>query len=154
MTKALYRGTATLVLALLVAAPATAQFPPTTEDAPAAKGKKGGPAAAATGINGNWAGELTQVGSQSPYKFELNIGARGVETKYPDLDCIGKLSRVGAWKAYVFFSETITKGQADKGGRCPDGTLTVARHGDDLSVGWFGVVQDTTVVAYGTLKKK
>jgi hypothetical protein len=154
MAKALHTLTAALVLALIVAAaPATAQFPPTPDDAAAAKGKKGA-APAAPGINGNWTGELNQVGSQSPYKFELAIGPRGVETKYPDLDCIGKLSRVGASKSYVFFAEVITKGQADKGGRCPDGTLTVARHGDDLSVGWFGVVQDTTVVAYGTLKKK
>ena len=144
------------MLALVVAAaPATAQFPPTPDDAPAGTPKaRRAPPRPPPRINGNWAGELSQVGSQSPYKFEISIGPRGVETKYPDLDCIGKLSRVGTSKAYVFFAEVITKGQADKGGRCPDGTLTVARHGDDLSVGWFGVVQDTTVVAYGTLKKK
>ena len=52
-----------------------------------------------------------------------------METKYPDLDCLGKLTRVGSSKSYVFFVEVITKGQADKGGRCPDGTITVARHG-------------------------
>ena len=51
------------------------------------------------------------------------------ETKYPDLDCVGKLTRVGSSKSYVFFVEIITKGQADKGGRCPDGTITVARAG-------------------------
>jgi hypothetical protein len=147
-----------VALALAVVAaivPATAQFPPPPEDPPAGtpKGKK---AAAAAGPNvaGNWAGELSQVGSQSPYKFEIAITARGAETKYPDLDCVGKLTRTGSSKSYVFFIEVITKGQADKGGRCPDGTITVARQGNDLAVGWFGTFQDSTVVAYGTLKKK
>ena len=94
------------------------------------------------------------MGGTTPYKFELSVTANGGETKYPDLDCIGKLTRVGQSKSYVFFVEVITKGQAEKGGRCPDGTITVARQGNDLAVGWFGSVQDHTVVAYGTLKKK
>ena len=51
-------------------------------------------------------------------------------------------------------TNVITKGAADKGGRCPDGTVTLSRQGDDLAVGWFGAMQGTTVVAYGTLKKK
>ena len=45
-------------------------------------------------------------------------------------------------------------GQAEKGGRCPDGTITVARQGDDLALGWFGSIHGETVVAYGSLKKK
>ena len=152
-TKALCACAATLILAMVAAvAPATAQFPAAPDDA-AAGGKKGGAGASPT-INGNWAGELTQVGSQTPYKFEIAISARGAEAKYPDLDCIGKLTRVGSSKTYVFFVEVITKGSADKGGRCPDGTMTVARQGDNLALGWFGSVQGTTVVAYGTLKKK
>jgi hypothetical protein len=152
--KALSYCSAALVLAMVAAiAPATAQFPPAPEDQPAAKGKRGG-ATAASSINGNWSGQLTQVGSQKPYNFELAISGKGAETKYPDLDCTGKLTRVGSSKSYVFYTETITKGQAEKGGRCPDGTITVARQGDDLALGWFGSVQGTTVVAYGTLKKK
>jgi hypothetical protein len=154
--QALCYSTAAAVLAMVAAiAPATAQFPPSPADsAPAApaKGKKG--AAAGPTVNGNWAGELTQVGQPAPYKFEIAITAKGGETKYPDLDCTGKLTRVGSSKSYVFFVEVITKGQADKGGRCPDGTITVARQGDDLAFGWFGSVQGNTVVAYGTLKKK
>ena len=63
-------------------------------------------------------------------------------------------ARSGSSKTYTFFVEAITKGSADKGGRCPDGTMTIARQGDDLALGWFGTVQGTTVVAYGTLKKK
>ena len=152
--KALRYSSAALLLATAAAvAPAIAQFPPAAEDQPAAKGKKGA-ATGSTSLNGNWSGELTQVGSQTPYKFELAISAKGAETKYPDLDCTGKLTRVGSSKSYVFYAEAITKGQAEKGGRCPDGTITVARQGDDLALGWFGSVQGTTVVAYGTLKKK
>ena len=147
---------AALALALVaVVAPASAQFPPAPDDTPLVgtpKGKKA--AAGGPNVTGNWAGELSQVGSQSPYKFEIAITARGAETKYPDLDCIGKLTRAGSSKSYVFFVEIITKGQAEKGGRCPDGTITVARQGNDLAVGWFGSIQDSTVVAYGTLKKK
>ncbi len=97
---------------------------------------------------------LTQVGSQSPYKFDLALTAKTAESKYPDLDCVGKLTRVGSSKSYVFFIEVITKGQAEKGGRCPDGTITVARQGEDLAVGWFGSIRGDTIVAYGTLKKR
>jgi hypothetical protein len=157
-----YCAFALIVAAAAAIAPAAAQFPPAPDDQPplvgTPKGKKkaGAPAAAAApgSINGSWAGELTQVGSQTPYKFELTINARGAETKYPDLDCTGKLTRSGSSKSYTFFVEVITKGQVDKGGRCPDGTVTVARQGDDLALGWFGSVQGHTIVAFGTLKKK
>jgi hypothetical protein len=167
MPKAFIYCAAALVLASAAAiAPARAQFPPSPDDrdTPPLAGtpKKKTPPTAAGGaaagagpnINGNWAGQLTQVGSTTPYKFELAISAKGAEVKYPDLDCTGKLTRVGQSKSYVFFVEIITKGQAEKGGRCPDGTITVARQGDDLALGWFGSIQETTVIAYGTLKKK
>jgi hypothetical protein len=54
----------------------------------------------------------------------------------------------------VFFVEIITKGAVDKGGRCPDGTITVARAGNDLALFWFGSIEANTIVAYGTLSKK
>jgi hypothetical protein len=154
---------ATLVLAMAAAvAPTSAQFPPVPDeqDTPPLAGtpKKrnvplavGGPG---PNILGNWAGQLNQVGSTTPYKFEMAVSAKGAEVKYPDLDCVGKLTRVGQSKSYIFFVEIITKGQAEKGGRCPDGTITVARQGEELALGWFGSIQGTTVVAYGTLKKK
>ena len=140
--------------------PAVAQFPPapdppeepkdTLPGKPKAKPKAGpGPS-----VIGKWAGDLTQVGSSAPYKFEISITPQGGETKYPDLDCTGKLTRVGQSRSYVFFIEVITKGQADKGGRCPDGTITVARAGDKLALAWFGSPQETMIVAYGTLAKK
>jgi hypothetical protein len=154
-----YCAAALVVASATAIAPATAQFPPTPDEPPqqppvgTPKPKKAPPAGPS--IVGSWTGQLTQVGSQNPYKFEISITSRGAaDTKYPDLDCVGKLTRVGSSKSYVFFVEVITKGQADKGGRCPDGTITVARQGDDLAVGWFGSVQQATVVAYGTLKKK
>jgi hypothetical protein len=160
MLKGLGYYAAALVLAMVAAiGPATAQTLPAPEGSQAPplvgtpKGKKT-PPAAGLNVAGSWTGTLSQVGSSSPSKFEISITARGAETNYPDLDCIGKLTRVGQSKSYVFFVEAITKGQAEKGGRCPDGTITVARQGNELAVGWFGSVGDTTVVAYGTLKKK
>ncbi len=166
-------GTAALIVGVGAwIAPSTAQFqqfpggppefpaPPSgePEDQPPAapkatpKQKKAGPPAGPN-VAGNWAGQLTQVGSTAPYKFEITIGGR-LETKYPDLGCTGKLTRIGSSRSYVFFIEIITQGQADKGGRCPDGTITVARQGDKLALGWFGSIQGETVVAYGTLSKK
>jgi len=156
MFKAFRYGAVALIVAVFAAiAPATAQFPPGPDDQPAGtpKGKKTS-APAGPSINGDWSGQLSQVGSQTPYKFELVIGAKGAETKYPDLDCLGKLTRVGSSKSYAFFVEVITKGQVEKGGRCPDGTITVTRQGDDLALGWFGSVQGNTIIAYGTLRKK
>jgi hypothetical protein len=163
MTKGFLYCAVVLVLAICGIAPATAQFPPPpplpTPPAEAqpvpgpAKGKKA-PAPPGPSIAGDWSGQLTQVGSQTPYKFELVIGPRGAETKYPDLDCAGKLTRVGASKSYAFFAEIITNGAVDQGGRCPDGTITVARAGNDLALFWFGSIEANTIVAYGTLSKK
>jgi hypothetical protein len=157
--------TALAVAATIVGA--SAQFPlpsaPTAapSDAPVDTPKKKGAvtpkkkaAQPAPDITGTWNGELNQVGSTAPYKFELSITATGAETKYADLDCIGKLTRVGQSKSYVFFIENITKGQADKGGRCPDGTITIARQGDGLAVSWFGSVQGNIINATGVLSKK
>jgi hypothetical protein len=159
MVKAL--GCCAVAIFICIVAPASAQFPPTGDDQPdqasaAPKNQRAAAPAAAGGpsVNGSWSGEITQVGSQTPYRFEIVINAQGAQTKYPDLDCIGKLTRVGSSKSYAFFVEVITKGQAAKGGRCPDGTITVTREGDGLALGWFGSVQGNTIIAYGTLHKK
>jgi hypothetical protein len=147
-------GATALVLAATAAlAPATAQAPSAANPPEAApKGTK--PAAPASPkITGTWSGQLTQVGSATPFKFEIAISAKEAQTTYSDLDCKGKLTRVGASKSYVFFVEIITKGRADQGGRCPDGTITLARDGDNLELGWFGSIQGNAIVAYGTLSK-
>jgi hypothetical protein len=155
-----------LLLAMSAAiSPTSAQFPPPPPppptsppppDAPPVVGapKKKATAPASPSIAGTWIGKLHQEGGTLPYTFEISITAKGAETKYPDLDCVGALTRVGQSKSYVFFFETITKGQADKGGRCPDGTITVTRQGDNLALGWFGSVQGDIIVASGTLSKK
>ena len=149
---------AVLVLAVSAAiAPTSAQSPPpppTSAPPPASPPKKKATPPAGPSIAGNWIGQLHQEGGTAPYTFEISITAKGAETKYPDLDCIGELTRVGQSKSYVFFFETITKGRADKGGRCPDGTITVTRQGDNLALGWFGSVQGDVIVASGTLLKK
>jgi len=164
MTKAFLYVAATLLFATTAAIlPAPAQFPsppppsapPADAPPPVSSPKKKAAAPLAPNIAGNWSGELTQVGKETtPYKFELAISSKGAETNYPDLNCTGKLTRAGSSKSYIFFAEIITKGQADKGGRCPDGTITVARQGDNLALSWFGSVQGDTIVAYGTLSKK
>ena len=119
MTRAFLRCTVVLVLAMTaMIAPATAQFPypPPTSAAPAnapplAGTPKKKPTPPGPNIAGNWSGQLTQVDNQAPSKFELAVSAKGAETKHPDLDCTGKLTRVGSSKSYVFFIEIITKGR-------------------------------------------
>jgi hypothetical protein len=156
MTRSLRLFAASLLLAF-IAGPAGAQFA-AEPDPPAEpeKSKKSAAPARFSGpdINGTWIGELNQVGTSAPYKFEIAFTPRGMETKYPDLNCAGKLTRVGSSRSYAFFIEVITQGHFDKGGRCPDGTITVARSADKLAVGWFGSVKETTIVAFGTLSKK
>src|SRR5260370_9160229 len=92
-----------LALAMCRIAPATAQFPPPpplptppaeAQPVPAPpKGKKA-PAPAGPSIAGNWGGQLTQVGSQTPYKFQLVIGPRGAQTKHTDLAGQATLARL------------------------------------------------------------
>jgi hypothetical protein len=161
MVKALrfahYLAAGTVLIAVAAAAPAIAQFPPSSDDQrdqTAAPQARAPAASAGPNIMGSWAGQLNQVGVEAPYKLELVINAKGGETRYPDLNCSGKLTRVGSSKSYAFFVEVITKGQADKGGRCPDGTITLTRQGNDLTMGWFGSAGGNTIIAYGTLKKK
>ena len=110
-------GTALCLASLLALEPAIAQFPPPPptsappEDAPPLVGKpKKKTTPSGVNITGNWIGQLTQVGSDAPHQFELAITANGAETRYPGLDCVGKLTRIGSSKSYVFFVETITKG--------------------------------------------
>ena len=105
-------------------------------------------------IAGTWSGTVTQVGSQSKYTVALTITAKGAETDYPELGCGGKLRRVGASSSYVFFVEVITHGQLEKGGRCPDGTITLTRVGDNLGWAWFGTAQGEVIVAFSTLAPK
>ena len=112
------------------------------------------PPAAAPSIAGTWSGPVTQVGSQSKYSVVITLTASGGETTYPELNCSGKLTRVGASHSYVFYVEAIAQGHRDKGGRCPDGTITVGRAGENLAWVWFGSVDNEIGLAYGTLTRK
>ena len=118
----LYRAAIPLLAIIAAIVPAAAQFrwpselsTPTEEaqPAPATPKQKQSPqppvsSAAGPSVTGNWKGELSQVGIKTPYKLELVINPKGGETRYPDLDCTGKLIRVGASKSYAFFVEIIT----------------------------------------------
>jgi len=97
---------------------------------------------------------VTQVGSQSKYTVVLTLTASGGETSYPELNCTGKLTRIGASRSYVFFIEVITQGQREKGGRCPDGTITVGRAGDNLAWDWYGNVEGDVGLVYGVLARQ
>jgi len=131
--------------------PDAARPPPPAEPraAPPAARSAAGPAVA-----GTWSGSVTQVGSTAKYSVVLTLTAAGGETNYPEVNCSGKLTRIGASRSYVFYVEVITQGHRDKGGRCPDGTITVGRAGDKLAWVWFGSADDELIVAYGTLTRK
>ena len=117
--------------------------------------QRGPPAArAAPSVNGTWSGPVTQVGSETKYTIVLTVTGSGGTSNYPELNCTGKLTRIGASHGYVFYIELITEGQREKGGRCPDGTITVARAGDNLDWGWFASVDGEIGTAYGTLTRK
>ena len=164
----LYRGGISSIVMASAIASASAQFqwPP---DAPPAQTEPARPAEPLTTssipqakkpsvpagptLNGKWKGELTQIGSKTPYKLQLAVSPTGGETKYPDLHCSGKLMRIGASKSYAFFIEVITEGASTKGGSCPDGTITMARSGDKLALSWFGDIDGNIISAYGTLSK-
>jgi|SRR5262249_42805695 len=133
--------------------PAAAQQTPSAAE----RGTKSPPARPAVSgptIAGGWSGPVTQVGSETKFSVVLTLTATGGETDYPELNCGGKLTRIGASHNYVFFVEVITRGHVNKGGRCPDGTITVARAGDNLNWVWFGAPGDDVIVAFGTLARK
>src|SRR5262249_60226613 len=78
---------------------------PSAKPAPAAR-----PAASTPAIAGTWSGQVTQVGSEAKLNIVLTLTTAGGETNYPELDCGGKLTRIGASHGYVFFVEVITRG--------------------------------------------
>lgn len=111
------------------------------------------PLPAGPAISGTWSGPVIQVGSQSHYSIVLTLTGSGGESTYPELNCSGKLTKVGASRTYAFFIEVITQGQREQGGRCPDGSVTVARAGDSLAWEWFASVGGEVAIAYGTLTR-
>ena len=104
-------------------------------------------------FDGVWTGSIEQAGAQ-PYRVLLTIGANGFFTQYPELNCNGRLSPVGASGEFAFFTETIEQGRADSGGSCVDGSITLAITGDRIAYGWFGVYQGELLQARGALGKQ
>jgi hypothetical protein len=142
--------------------PPAQQHPPTADKPSAVQPAARPPTAKGPAIDGIWSGTLTQIAGgtatrgsgELKYAVVLMITAKGAESNYPGLECQGKLRRIGTSPSYAFFVEVITRGQADKGGRCPDGTITLTRAGENLGLEWFGIFKDELILASGTLTRK
>jgi hypothetical protein len=105
-------------------------------------------------IAGTWSGTALLVQRSIEYTVTLEITPRGAEINYPDLHCGGRLSRIGASRDYAFFVETITRGPPDDDARCSSGSITMARAGDDLVWGWFGLVKGEIITAHARLTRQ
>jgi hypothetical protein len=84
----------------------------------------------------------------------MTITATGAETNYPELNCGGKLKRVGSVNGYVFFLETITRGGKSSGGSCINGAVTVTLENTNLAWGWVGSDGGQVYVAWSNLVRK
>ena len=104
-------------------------------------------------VRGTWTGMVAQSDGPSTYVV-MTISATAGQTEYPELKCAGKLTRVGAARGYVFFTETITHGGKNSGGDCIDGIITVTPLADKLVWGWVGGIDGQTLAAWGTLVRK
>ena len=110
-------------------------------------------------ISGTWTGRVAQNIGSSDYTIILTVSSKGpdihnAQTSYPELNCGGKLTRIGASKGYVFYTETITRGGQDSGGSCINGTVTMAMAGEKLAWGWFGSYGGQIYVAWSNLVRK
>ena len=105
-------------------------------------------------ILGTWAGNVAQNSGKSNYSVIMTITSTGAETNYPELNCGGKLRRIGTSEGYVFFMETITRGGKNSGGSCIDGAVTVAPAGTNLAWGWVGSYGGQVYVAWSNLLRK
>ena len=105
-------------------------------------------------ILGTWTGTVAQNTGKSNYTVVMTITSTGAETNYPELNCGGKLRRIGTSKGYVFFMETITRGGKNSGGTCIDGAVTVAPADTNLAWGWVGSYGGQVYVAWSNLVRK
>ncbi len=104
----------------------------------------------ASSIEGTWTGTAYQNEGASGYTVIITITSTDAATRYPELNCTGKLTRVGASGDYLFFTETIVRDEPG-GGHCIDGAITVAPAGDKLAWGWFGSFEGKAYTAWGLL---
>jgi opacity protein-like surface antigen len=103
---------------------------------------------------GQWSGTVVQNIGSSGYSVLMTITATGASTDYPELSCGGRLTPVGLAGEYRFYTETITRGRIDQGGRCIDGMIIVAPAEDKLAWGWFGSYKGKAYVAPSTLTRR
>ena len=108
----------------------------------------------ASSIVGAWTGNVQQNSGNWQFTVIMSVTANGGETSYPEIDCDGTLKRIGSANGYVFFTETITRGSVETGGKCVDGTLTIASNGAGLSWGWVGTYGGKVLVAWSDLVRK
>lgn len=104
-------------------------------------------------VVGTWSGAMDQNVGSSGYALVLTLTNKGGETSYPALNCKGSWTRAGAAGDYIFFSEKVTVGRQDQGGRCIDGTFTIARAAAQLAVSWFSSFQGKALIGYGVLQR-
>jgi hypothetical protein len=110
--------------------------------------------AVAPTVLGTWTGTVAQNSGKSNYTVVMIITSAGAGTNYPELNCGGKLRRVGTSKGYVFFMETITRGGKNTGGTCIDGAVTVAPADKNLAWGWVGSYGGQVYVAWSNLVRR
>src|SRR5579871_5299543 len=112
--------------------------------------------AAAPDNTGTWIGKASQVGRSRTYSVTVTIGKKEATTAYPDLNCTGKLTRIGGSGNYVFYSEAIVNNKFDAAKKtgCLDGAVTLLRSGNSLIYSWIGAFNDKPVVAYATLSQE
>jgi hypothetical protein len=110
--------------------------------------------ATASGLLGTWTGTVIQVQNSIEYKVIIEIRPYEAMVSYPEMACVGMLSRVGTSGEYSFFVETITRGSPDEQDRCANGSVTLARTADNkLAWAWFGLFKEDVVAAYGILAR-
>jgi hypothetical protein len=112
------------------------------------------PAFAQSDMTGTWSGTVAQNEGSSGYAVVMTVTAAAATTDYPSLKCGGTLSRVGSAGGYVFYTETITHGRLDQGGRCIDGTITITPAQGKLAWGWFGAFQGKALNGYALLIRR
>jgi len=113
-----------------------------------------GPAGAQTAPVGQWSGPVAQNIGASGYSVVMTITAREASTEYPELSCGGKLTPAGLSGEYLFFTEAITHGRVDQGGRCIDGMIIIAPAEGKLAWGWFGSYKGKAYVASSVLTRR
>jgi hypothetical protein len=123
--------------------------PPANESAPLAPSVR-----LPSAIEGSWSGTVIQIQRSIEYVVSVQVTARGAQINYPGLNCGGNLRRIGASAEYVFYVEMITRGPVHADGLCSNGTITMARAGDKLAWGWFGLVKGAIATAEGLLTRQ